>query len=137
MVKQSNKDKHDYRVQFNAIVDSIRFLLCRGLAFRGHDESKGSSNKGNFLELVQFLGDHNESMNEVLQTTPKNCKLTHSDIQKDIVNTIARETSKAIIKDLDNGFFSILVDDSYLSERTNVPHSSTCEQKRNYYRAVP
>ena len=49
----------------------------------------------------------------MLQTAPKNCKLTHSDIQKDIVNAIARETSKAIIKDLDNGFFSILVDESH------------------------
>ncbi|XP_050248963.1 uncharacterized protein LOC126696235 [Quercus robur] len=83
-----------------------------GLAFRGHDESQGSSDKGNFLELVQFLGDHNESINEVLQKVLKNCKLTHPDIQKDIVNAIARETSKAIIKDLDNGFFSILVDES-------------------------
>ena len=74
------KDKHDYRVQLNAIVDCIRFLLCRGLAFRGHDESQCSSDKGNFLELVQFLGDHNESINEVLQTAPKNCKLTHTEI---------------------------------------------------------
>ncbi|XP_050263933.1 uncharacterized protein LOC126708169 [Quercus robur] len=111
-VKQSNQDKINYRIQLNAIVDCIRFLLCRGLAFRGHDESQGSSDKGNFLELVQFLGDHNESINEVLQKAPKNCKLTHPDIQKDIVNAIARETSKAIIKDLDNGFFSILVDES-------------------------
>ncbi|KAK4572314.1 hypothetical protein RGQ29_030664 [Quercus rubra] len=80
LVKQSNKDKHDYRVQLNAIVDCIRFLLCRGLVFRGHDESQGS-------------------------TYPP-------EIQKDIVNAIASETSKAIIKDLDNGFFSILVDES-------------------------
>ena len=78
-----------------------------GISFRGHDESQGSSDKGNFLELLQFLADHNESINEVLQTAPKNCKLTHSDIQKDIVNAIARETSKAIVKDLDNKFFSI------------------------------
>ena len=55
------------------------------------------------------MGDHNESINEVLQKVPKNCKLTHHEIQKDIVNAIARETSKAIIKDLDNGFLSILV----------------------------
>ena len=59
------------------------------------------------------MGDHNESINEVLQTAPKNCKLTHSDIQKDIVNAIARETSKVIIMDLDNRFFSILVDESH------------------------
>ena len=49
----------------------------------------------------------------MLQKGPKNCKLTHHEIQKDIVNAIARETSKAIIKDLDNGFFSILVDESH------------------------
>ena len=48
----------------------------------------------------------------MLQTAPKNCKLTHSEIQKDIVNAIVCETSKAIIKDLGNGFFSILVDES-------------------------
>ncbi|KAL4614323.1 hypothetical protein ACB092_07G045800 [Castanea dentata] len=112
LIKQSNQDKAEYRVQLNAIVDCIRFLLCQGLAFRGHDESQGSSDKGNFLELLQFLGDHNESINEVLQKIWKNCKLTHHDIQKDIVNAIAHETSKAIIKDLDSGFFSILVDKS-------------------------
>ena len=39
LVKQSNKDKLEYHVQLNAIVNCIRFLLCRGLAFRGHDKS--------------------------------------------------------------------------------------------------
>ena len=112
LVKQSNQDKIEYWVQLNAIVDCIRFLLCRGLAFRGYDESQGSSDKRNFFELLQFLGDHNESINELLQKAPKNCKFTHHDIQKDIVNEIAHETSKSIIKDLDNGFFSILVDES-------------------------
>ena len=112
MVKQSNQDKIEYRVQLNAIIDCIRFLLCRGLVFHGHDESQDSSDKGNFLEFLQFLGDHNKSINEVLQKVSKNCKLTHHEIQKDIVNVIACETSKAIIKDLDNGFFSILVDES-------------------------
>ncbi|XP_075658952.1 uncharacterized protein LOC142628798 [Castanea sativa] len=55
--------------------------------------------------------DEIESINEVLQKAPKNFKLTYHEIQKDIVNAIAHETSKAIIKDLDNGFFSILVDE--------------------------
>ena len=74
MLFRSNKDKLDYRVQLNVIVDCIRFLLYRGLAFRGHDESQGSSDKGNFLELLQFFGDHNESINEVFQKARKNCK---------------------------------------------------------------
>ncbi|KAL4614535.1 hypothetical protein ACB092_07G060200 [Castanea dentata] len=112
LVKQSNQDKIEYWVQLNAIVDCIIFLLCQGLAFHGYDKSQGSSDKENFLELLQFLGDHNESINEVLEKVPKNCKLTHHEIQKDIVNAIAREASRATIKDLDNGFFLILVDES-------------------------
>ena len=94
----------------------------------------------NFLELLQFLADHNESVNEVLQKILKNCKLTHHEIQKDIVNAIARETSKAIIKDIDNGFFSILIDEScdisVKKQMAFILRSSFCEQKMNYYIAV-
>ncbi|GMP45667.1 hypothetical protein CsSME_00014115 [Camellia sinensis var. sinensis] len=112
-LKQSNQETIEYWTRLNATVDCIRFLLRRGLAFHGHDESDDSSDKGNFLELLQFLVDHNESINKVvLGNTPKNNKLTHHDIQKDIVNAAACETINAIIKDLDNEFFSILVDES-------------------------
>ena len=105
LVKQSNKDKFEYYVQLNAIVNCIRFLLCRRLAFHDHDESQGLSDKRNFLELLQLLGDHNESINEVLQNTSKNCKVTHSDIQKDIVNAIAREISNVSSRILTMGSF--------------------------------
>ena len=94
LIKKSNQDKIEYRVQLNAIVDCIRFLLCWGLTFRGHDESQGSIDKGNFLKLLQFLADHNESINEVLQKALKNYKFTHREIQKNIMNAIAHETSK-------------------------------------------
>ena len=39
LVKQSNQDKIEYRVQLNAIADCIRFLLCQELAFCGYNES--------------------------------------------------------------------------------------------------
>ncbi|GMP55747.1 hypothetical protein CsSME_00020477 [Camellia sinensis var. sinensis] len=111
--KQSEQAKIEYRTRLNASIDCIRFLLRQGLAFRGHDESNDSSSKGNFLELLQFLVDHNESINEVvLKNTPKNNKLCHPNIQKDIANAAASETTNAIILDLGNEYFSILVDES-------------------------
>ena len=71
--KQTVRQKMDYRVQLNASVDCARFLAKQGLAFRGHDESESSSNKGNFLELLRFLGDHNEHINKViLDKAPQN-----------------------------------------------------------------
>ncbi|CAN6558095.1 unnamed protein product [Malus baccata var. baccata] len=100
--------------RLNASIDCYRFLLRQGLAFRGNDESEHSSNRGNFLELLQFLTDHNEDVKAVtLKNAPENHKLTSPDIQKDIVNTCATETIKTIIKDIGTSLFSILIDESH------------------------
>ena len=48
----------------------------------------------------------------MVQNASKNNKLTHHNIQKNIVNAAACETTNAIIKDLDNEFFSVLDDES-------------------------
>ncbi|XP_016648870.1 PREDICTED: uncharacterized protein LOC103327491 [Prunus mume] len=65
-------------------LDCVRFLLRHGLPFRGHDESDTSTNKGNYLELLQFLADHDEKVKVV-----------------------------KIIKDMDGAFLSLLVDESH------------------------
>ena len=106
-VKKSNQDKIEYWTQLNAKVNYIRILLHWGFAFHGQDKSEDSSDKGNFLKFLQFLANHNDVINEVLQKNPKNNKLTHHDIHKDIVNVAA------YIEDLDSRFFSILVDESH------------------------
>ena len=85
--RQSDKARSEYRSRLNASVDCVRFLLRQGLAFRGDDESENSSNQGNFLELLQFLSDHNDDIKAVtLKNAPENLKLTSPDIQKDIVS---------------------------------------------------
>jgi hypothetical protein len=40
----------------------VRFFLLQVLAFRGHDESSTSSNKGNFLELLQWYKDKDKNV---------------------------------------------------------------------------
>ncbi|KAM5582361.1 hypothetical protein ABKV19_002668 [Rosa sericea] len=111
--KNSKQSRTDYRIRLTASVNCIRFLLRQGLAFRGHDESDNSSNQGNFLELLQFLADHDEEVRAVaLKNAPENLKMTSPIIQKDIVNAAAVETTNAIIRDMDNALFSILVDEA-------------------------
>ncbi|KAL5547866.1 hypothetical protein UlMin_003097 [Ulmus minor] len=112
------KEKHRfntawYRTRLIASVDCIRFLIRQGLAFRGHDESVDSSNQGNFLELLNFLADHNEEVRVVaLKNAPENLRLTSPKIQNDIVNAYAVETINVIIRDMGDAAFSILVDES-------------------------
>ncbi|XP_070679516.1 uncharacterized protein [Malus domestica] len=111
--KTHDEARIQYRARLNASIDCCRFLLRQGLAFRGNDESEHSSNHGNFLELLQFIADHNEDVKAVtLKNAPENHKLTSPDIQKDIVNACATETIKAIIEDVGTSLFSILIDES-------------------------
>lgn len=113
MHQNACQSRTDYRIRLSALVDCIRFLLRQGLAFRGHSESENSSNQSNFLELLQFLANHNEEVRAVAwKSAPKNLKLTSPRIQKDIVNATAVETTNAIIRDMGDAFFSILVDES-------------------------
>ncbi|KAL5543108.1 hypothetical protein UlMin_010818 [Ulmus minor] len=87
VLKKNIGDRIRYRTRLTASVDCIRFLIRQGLAFRGHDESEDSTNQGNFLELLNFLADHNEEVRVVaLKNAPENLRLTSPKIQKDIVN---------------------------------------------------
>jgi hypothetical protein len=51
----------------------VKFLLRQGLAFRGHDESEESSNRGNYIELLKFLVENSEEVDKyVLNNAPCN-----------------------------------------------------------------
>ncbi|XP_049373844.1 uncharacterized protein LOC125838860 [Solanum verrucosum] len=111
--KQSEKARSDYRMRLNASIDVARFLLTSGFSFRGHDESEGSEYKGVFLELLKWYGDRSFDVEKViLGNAPQNDMMICPTIQKDIVEACAKETTKAIIEDLDGDYFGILVDES-------------------------
>ena len=96
----------------NALIEAIRFILKQGLPFRGHNESKDSDNRGNFLQLLEVLANFNEKVaSVVLKNAHENLKLTFPTIKKNIVNAAAMETLKSIIKDIGDEPFSILVDE--------------------------
>ncbi|KAG8655728.1 hypothetical protein MANES_04G063964v8 [Manihot esculenta] len=84
----------------------------QGLAFRGNDESEESLNQGNFIQLLKVLASCNEEINNVvLKNALENLKLIAPSIQKDIINACAVEITNAIIRDLGDDLFSILVDE--------------------------
>ncbi|XP_070669149.1 uncharacterized protein [Malus domestica] len=111
--KHSDQTRKAYRTCLIASIKCTKFLLRQGLPFRGHDESATSSNRGNYLELLQFLADNNDKVREVvMENAPGNLKLLAPSIQKEIVNSCALETLDAIMDGLKDRFFSILVDEA-------------------------
>ncbi|XP_037432430.1 zinc finger MYM-type protein 1-like [Triticum dicoccoides] len=102
-----------YKQRLTWTLKCVRFLLRQGLAFRGHDESEDSLNKGNFLELLNWLAGNFEEVDRVvLKNAPQNCRMTHHDIQQEVIKCCAQETTKLVIEELDGDHFAILADES-------------------------
>jgi len=81
-----------YRRHLTTSIDCICFILKQGLAFSGHDESTSYANHRDFLELLQFLVEHNEPINDiVLENCPENHQLIAPKIQKDMLMLLGNQ----------------------------------------------
>ena len=76
MKKQSQLEKNEHSIRLNAAIDVCRFLLHQGQAFRGHDESKESGNKGNDLELMEYTSKQNSVIAKAFKFAPLNNEST-------------------------------------------------------------
>ena len=54
-VRQANVERDYWRALLERVVETIRFLSERGLAFRGSDEVVGSPRNGNYLGILELL----------------------------------------------------------------------------------
>ncbi|KAG8090684.1 hypothetical protein GUJ93_ZPchr0011g26998 [Zizania palustris] len=110
---QSEATKNAYFTRLNGSIDVARQLLKLGLPFRGHDESKDSYNKGNFLEFRDFLAQHDPALGKVVgKDAANNSLMVSPEIQKDIVECFAKEILHSIMEEIGHDVFCLLVDES-------------------------
>ncbi|KAD4178471.1 hypothetical protein E3N88_27062 [Mikania micrantha] len=96
--KQDSKQRHEYRLRLSTSMRVAKKLLNQGQAFRGHDESDESSNKGNFLEWLELIGEVNEEIGKViLRNAPGNNQMTSPKIQQDIIHCFAQEEQMVVV----------------------------------------
>ena len=58
-------------------IDTICWLAFQAYAFRGHEETPKSSNRGNFLEMIKLLASYNDKVAQVvLENSLYNAKYT-------------------------------------------------------------
>lgn len=113
MQRSSDAARLAYYTRVNGSVDVARLLLKQGLPFRGHDESKTSYNKGNFLETHDLLAEHDPELRKAVSVdgASKSIMLC-PDVQKDIASCFAKEILKSILQEIGHGVFCLLVDES-------------------------
>eukprot|EP00731_Ephydatia_muelleri_P004759 Em0002g935a len=65
-------EKMSTREYLKIMLQAVAFLAAGGLAFRGHDESSFSSNKGNFLRLLDLLASVSPDFAKQRERCPDN-----------------------------------------------------------------
>ena len=102
-------------------IDVAVFLSAQGLAFRGHDESKLSSNRGNFIELLQLLSGYSNELSTFLDED--RTTYTSHEPQNELIECIYKEVRAEIQGRIDNSrFLAVMMDDT--SDISNVEQSA-------------
>ena len=102
-----------YETRVTASLDVAGYLIAQAHAFRGHDESDSSLNRGNFLEMIEWHKKRNDEVRLAFEELcPLNAQMLSPDIQKDLCSAFAREVKKVIKKEIGDKLFSVLIDES-------------------------
>ncbi|XP_072401050.1 zinc finger MYM-type protein 1-like [Diabrotica undecimpunctata] len=85
-------------------------MACQCMAFRGHDESESSLNKGNFKEICGLIAKYNKDF-DILHNSNKN--YTSPQIQNEIIALFSRASLRNILDDIrQSETFSIMCDEA-------------------------
>ncbi len=71
------------------VIDVLLLCCYQEIATRGHDESRTSHNRGNFVEILQLIGKHDPVIGERLNNGPRNAMYTSPQIQIMLLGVMA------------------------------------------------
>jgi len=117
-ILQQLNDERSRQIQQNrqnlgAVVDVLKYTALHRLSLRGHDEGEESLNAGNFLDMLKLLGKYNDNIGKKLADLPDNAKYTSSDIQDEILSTMAKMVKTDIAEEVKkSGEFSVMADET-------------------------
>ncbi len=96
-----------------SLCDIIVFCAKQDLPLRGHRESDDSSNKGNFLEMLNVVAKHDAIIKEKLLSLPNNASYKSPEIQNTLLQVMGNLVRKAVCQEIQKAsFFSLLVDET-------------------------
>ena len=118
LVQQHNAECAYWRAVLERIVEVIKFLCERGLAFRGQNESIGSKSNGNYLGILEllskfdpFLSTHIEKYKTVQEGGGRTVSYLSSTICNEFIDIMGKKVLDAIIAEIKGAkYYSISMD---------------------------
>lgn len=96
-----NEKVRQNREILKRLIHAVVFLGKQELSFRGHDESRESANKGNYLKLLDYLAEYDNELRCHLATS-KVFTGTSSKIQNDLISATAYMLRDAMKEEVRN-----------------------------------
>nr|XP_046862502.1 zinc finger MYM-type protein 1-like [Xenia sp. Carnegie-2017] len=129
-IQRHNEEVRQNREMLKTITEAVLYLSRQELAFRGHDESSGSMNRGNYRELIESFANLDSVFERRLHGRLAETHLAGGgrftgvspDIQNDLIDCLDKIIEDGTLKEIDCcTFLSVQVD-----EATDV--STSCHQ---------
>jgi hypothetical protein len=106
-------EKERYHLCLRTSITAMKWLTFQSCAFRGHDETPQSKNRGNFVELIKLITEFNPEIASVVLENASQCaKYTSPHIQKKILSILALKVKKHIREEIGDAKFSIIADET-------------------------
>ncbi|XP_034401525.1 zinc finger MYM-type protein 1-like [Cyclopterus lumpus] len=94
------------------LIDCVIFLGKQELSFRGPDEHEDSTNKGNYVELLSFVAEHDRDFHFHLSTN-KVFTGTSGQMQNDLISAVAEAMGEEIRREINQApFVGVIVDET-------------------------
>ena len=107
------KKKQENRHYLCTIIQLLLFCCLQEIAVRGHRESDESQRRGNFLELLNLIAQHDPVIKARIEDGPNNAKYTSPDIQNSLINIMASQVQEIICNNIRAaGFYSLFADET-------------------------
>ena len=97
LISQANRHLYQKNIIIlKSIVEAVVFCGKQSLPLRGNrdDRSSVSSNKGNFLELIELMSKHDPALREHIESGQKNAQHTSKTVQNEVIDIIAEYIRK-------------------------------------------
>jgi hypothetical protein len=115
LAEQLNKTSMYWRNVLQRVVSVITFIAERGLAFRGDNETVGSPRNGNFLGIIELLGQYDTFLAEHIQMHGNkgsgHTNYLSSTVCDELIKIMGNTVRKTIVDRIKSSkYFSVTVD---------------------------
>ncbi|KAL4131731.1 hypothetical protein QTP88_009004 [Uroleucon formosanum] len=111
-IEKHNETIKNNRYVVSRLIDATCYLAKQELPFRGHDEQITSTNRGNYVELINLMETLDLKLSGHLSTATVFSGLS-GDIQNDLIQSISNVLMKRVTLEIKNvDFVSIIMDET-------------------------